>query len=203
MDKRQHWYLDGWEYAELLTPGRKRKRKLCYCGEYYRPAVSSQRFVVVKVISLFMTLSVILIYVGYSLCSAAGSRTVYAGACSILAIIPLMFQGMSCISLTTAPLHMTYRAYRAGWKRLLFSTICAAILLGEAALGQGTFMIIHRNAPELVWTDEWKWLLGSFLCAGLDAVVAAILLRTKIDILSNEIVAREATGGPIINKNKT
>lgn len=131
------------------------------------------------------------VYVWFSLGDALGGRVFYAGAGCVLAIIPLIFQGMGVFSLLGAPYRMPFRNYYAAVLRTKVASAFTAELLGVSAVGEAVFMILHRNQANLVWLNEWIWLGGCLLCAVAGFVMFFFLHELHFDILPGEIDTSE------------
>lgn len=187
MAKYQHWYIRGWVYEDVLGRNGAVTRKLTYRGEYYRPYCSRSGFLRRKVLFTALLIVIYAVYVGYSFCGSAGGRVFYAGAGSILAIIPLMFQGMGVASLWAAPEQMPFRNYYAGVLRTKVASGVTAGLLAASGAGEAAFMLLHREREAIRWADEWCWLCGCMICAAASFVIFYMLHTLHFDILPGEI----------------
>lgn len=186
MSKKQNWYLRGWTYSEQISPSGFLKKALIYTGEYYLVRLHKKSFYRVKFWSALETSAIYVLYIWISLLSPQGSRVVYVGAAAILAIIPLMFQGMGVFCLLRSPQCMSYRDYCAGWRRTMTASVLTAILFSESFLGQSIFLILYirKGLPDLF--REWIWFGGSLFSAAFAYILFFMLKRVQVDILSNE-----------------
>lgn len=191
MAKYQHWYIRGWVYEDSLAKNGKVRRELKYRGEYYRPYLSEKQFRNLKLVYALLMAVTYVVYVWFSLGDALGGRVFYAGAGCVLAIIPLIFQGMGVFSLLGAPYRMPFRNYYAAVLRTKVASAFTAGLLGVSAVGEAVFMILHRNQANLVWLNEWIWLGGCLLCAVAGFVMFFFLHELHFDILPGEIDTSE------------
>lgn len=187
MAKYQHWYIRGWVYEDVLGRNGTVTRKLTYRGEYYHPYGSQSSFLKRKILFTVLLAFIYAVYVGYTFHGSAGGRVFYAGAESILAIIPLMFQGMGVASLWTAPERMPFRNYYAGVLRTKVASGVTAGLLAASGAGEAVFMLLHRGQSAIHWADEWIWLGGCLFCAAASFAIFYVLHTLHFDILPGEI----------------
>lgn len=187
MAKYQHWYIRGWVYEDTLNKNGKVTRELKYHGEYYRPYCSERGFRTRKIVFTVLLALIYVVYVGYSLHGSSGGRVPYAGAGCILAIIPLIFQGMGVASLWTAPYLMPFRNYYASILRTKVASAATAGLLAVSGVGEAVFMLRHRGQDTILWADEWIWLCGCLVCAAVSFAIFYALHTLHFDILPGEI----------------
>lgn len=187
MAKYQHWYIRGWVYEDVLGRNGAVTHKLIYRGEYYRAYGPKGSFLRRKLLITVLLALIYGAYVGYSFRGPAGGRVFYAGAESMLAIIPMMFQGMGAVSLWAAPEKMPFRNYYAGILRTKVSSAATAVLLTASGVGEAVFMLLHRRQSSIRWADEWIWLGGCLVCAAAGFCIFYTLHTLHFDILPGDI----------------
>lgn len=189
-ERPQNWYLRGWVYEETIGPRGARQRKLVYQGERYVADLTPVRFRRLKLLFAALTLILCVLWLTFSLLAGLGSRTVYAGACAALALIPLIFHCMALYNLLLAEREMTFRHYYAAFQRMSVTTPVMTLLLAESFVGQAVFMLLHRGLP-LIWWREWLWLAGTLVGALLSLTMFLIRRRLKFHIISGHVDTRD------------
>lgn len=187
MAKYQHWYIRGWVYEDKLARNGSVQRELKYHGEYYRPFLSEQAFPRLKLLLTALLAAIYALYILYSLCGAAGGHVAYAGAGCVLAIIPLIFQGMGVCSLWTAPYQMPFRNYYASILRTKVASAVSGGLFFLSFCGEAVFMVLFWKENGFLHANEWLWLIGCALCAAMSFAIFFLLHRIHFDILPGKI----------------
>lgn len=196
MAKYQHWYIRGWEYEVVERKNGKLTRELVYQGEKYRPYMTERQYRLRRLLFTGLLAAIYAAYLWFSLTGCAGGHEVYAGAGCILAIIPLIFQGMGVVSMWTSGYTMTFREYYASVLRTKVASAFTAGLLGVSGVGQGIFMLLNVRTPGMVWADEWLWLLGCLFCAVASLAIFQTIRSTHYDILPGRVDSRAAKDRP-------
>ena len=94
----------------------------------------------------------------------------------ILALIPMMYQLIGLVSLTGVRNPATYRGYRGGVIRILWTAVALTCLFGLAVAGQAVHLLRLVAARSPVTADDIWWLLGMAGCL-LDSVAILVLER--------------------------
>lgn len=186
MERKQNWYMQGWEYAESISDTGKQKRVLRYVGEYYAVTASKTKVILLKSVCALSVLLLGLIFYGLSSANIAVGRMTYAHGPYLLTLIPLIYLVIGVVCFFCAPRKMTYRTYYGSVLRIKRASTAVLILTAASFLGNAArlaYAFFARNAG-IAWRWEMIWMGGLLFSAILSAVIWGMLARLPIDILA-------------------
>lgn len=163
LERRNSWYLRGWEQREIPEPGGRKRVDWVYTGAWYDFPADAPRLKIK--VTLAVALAILLaVYVTISLCPALGNRTGYVSYPCFAAVIALLYDVLGTFWLVVTPEKMTYRRYHASARRLRGACAAGAILMGLTAAAEAVCMVSRFAEISRVWDP--CLLIGALICAG-------------------------------------
>ena len=161
------WYFQGWE-RRTDENGRS---TLVYTGEYYAlpGGMKTARSVCVP-----LSLAVVAAYLILALNPSPGGMWRIAALSQLPEIIPLIYMLMGLVKLLTVKEPMTYRDWRASWRRLGIAAIASAALTACMVLTELAYIVMYARGAVL---PELPFFLTELGCFAL-SLSLAVYIRT-------------------------
>lgn len=183
MARHINWYLNGWVFDNVEQKGQVR-RVLVYRGAYYGFSLSDKGLRSLKAGYLLLTLATYAVFFLLSMNGSQGGETFYSGVPGMMTIIPFIYLGMGVFCFVFTKVKMTYRAYYASIKRIIYSSRVAIVLLGLCTMGEVLFIAIHASDPDFHLNVELQRLFGVLFCTAATGVMLFLHKKFPISIVS-------------------